>query len=366
MIEVDAPQFYADGPDLFAVAVDLELRTTNALWEAILGFTTEELEERALGELAHPEDWPRMREQFLATPKNGRTQFIEGRFLARDGSERVLQWNVYLADWQYFLVGRDVTQIRAANRARVEHQRDLEQLTNRLQRTNQALAAVGHMAGHDLVEPVRAIAQMASLVLDEEADRLEPRNFDRLKNYVVRPAARLRQMLDDVREHLRAVENDQKPHRENVDLGEALNNALEALNGTVTSVGAHFVRNSLGSVYGNPLQIQQIFQNLVSNACKYRAPDRQLVIAVSSVVLEDEVHIAVQDNGRGFEPAFREAVFEFGRKLHNAESDLWGSGIGLATVRYNVETQGGRVWADSTPGFGTTIHFTLPLPECTL
>jgi signal transduction histidine kinase len=197
------------------------------------------------------------------------------------------------------------------------------------------------------------------LVLQDE--ELSPKSRQRLSDFVVAPALRMRQMTEDLRGYLRSIQEDRGPDRQQqVSLEVALDRAIEALNGSIDAASARIIRNGLCVVTGNPLQLEAVFQNLISNACKYRSESRPLLITVSAVKLEDDVHISVRDNGIGFEPAFREDIFKLGRRLHNGESPKWGSGVGLATVRYHVETHGGRVWADSTPGEGTAIHFTIP------
>jgi chemotaxis family two-component system sensor kinase Cph1 len=106
------------------------------------------------------------------------------------------------------------------------------------------------------------------------------------------------------------------------------------------------------------MRLENVFQNLVSNAIKYRKPGVAPEIRVSAKQMDGCWMFSVQDNGVGIEPEFRDSVFEIFRRLHG--QDIPGNGLGLALSRKIVEAHGGRIWVDSERGEGSTFHFTLP------
>jgi signal transduction histidine kinase len=104
-----------------------------------------------------------------------------------------------------------------------------------------------------------------------------------------------------------------------------------------------------------------LFQNLLGNSIKYRSPDRPAKIHVSSRSHGSQWLISIHDNGIGFSPEYAEAIFTPFRRLHGKE--YAGTGVGLAICRRILERYGGKIWAESVPGEGSTFYFTLPHPH---
>ena len=114
----------------------------------------------------------------------------------------------------------------------------------------------------------------------------------------------------------------------------------------------------LPRIWGDPVQLNQVFTNLIDNAAKYMGQSPRRLIAISCVAEGDRYRFAVRDSGPGIEAKDREKVFRlFARLAPNGTS---GEGVGLATARAIVNRHGGRIWVDSTPGDGSTFYFTLP------
>ena len=110
-------------------------------------------------------------------------------------------------------------------------------------------------------------------------------------------------------------------------------------------------------IYGDRRQLDQLFRNLFSNALKFRGKSMPEV-RVTARQEPDGWHFVVTDNGIGIEPESLERIFGMFQRLHTAE-EYPGTGIGLAICQSIVEKHGGRIWAESTPGSGTSIHFTI-------
>ena len=131
-----------------------------------------------------------------------------------------------------------------------------------------------------------------------------------------------------------------------------LRSAIEESHATVTHGDLPFLPIDLS-------RITQLFENLLSNAIKYGKPGQAPQVHVSCVCSCDECTLSVQDNGIGFESDYAEQIFGMFKRLHGR--DVPGTGIGLALCRKIVESHGGRIWAESTPGVGSKFSFTIPV-----
>ena len=115
----------------------------------------------------------------------------------------------------------------------------------------------------------------------------------------------------------------------------------------------------LPSVRVHAIQLQQVFQNLISNAIKYHRPGISPVVHITARRENESVVFSVIDNGIGIEPEFQERIFGLFKRLHTG-SEYSGTGIGLALCQRIVERHDGRIWVESEPGTGSTFHFTFP------
>ena len=143
-----------------------------------------------------------------------------------------------------------------------------------------------------------------------------------------------------------------------VSLDAALDQAIGLLDGASSDSGARIEREPLPMVIGERGQLAQVFQNLLSNAMKYRRAGEAPVVRVWAEGSVSEWLISVQDNGIGFDPIYGERIFGLFKRLHR---DAYpGTGVGLGICRRIVERHGGRIWAESDgEGRGATFRFTL-------
>jgi light-regulated signal transduction histidine kinase (bacteriophytochrome) len=148
---------------------------------------------------------------------------------------------------------------------------------------------------------------------------------------------------------------------ETADLSASLNTALLALKGQMEEVGAVIVAGPLPTVRGDTSQLTQVFQNLLSNALKYRKPEVSPKIEITTLLENESWTVSVRDNGIGFDPRYAERIFGLFKRLHRDEYP--GTGLGLAICRRIVERYGGKIWAEGVSGEGAAFHFSLPLPR---
>ena len=139
---------------------------------------------------------------------------------------------------------------------------------------------------------------------------------------------------------------------------ETLDIALANLEHHIREAGATVEVGDLPDIQVDRTLMVMVLQNLIGNAIKYRRGVPPIV-RINAEKQGEEWHASVSDNGEGFDPQYSQSIFEPFKRLHG--TSVPGSGIGLATCRRIIERFGGRIWADSCPGQGSTFHFTLPL-----
>jgi light-regulated signal transduction histidine kinase (bacteriophytochrome) len=147
---------------------------------------------------------------------------------------------------------------------------------------------------------------------------------------------------------------------EAADSGAALATALANLGGAISESGATITADPLPSLPVHITHLQQLFQNLIGNAIKYRSPDRPPVVHIAAERRNGYWIFTVSDNGIGIEPEYKEKIFGLFKRLHTSD-EYSGTGIGLAICQRIVERYHGRIWVESEPGKGSTFRFTFPV-----
>ena len=240
-------------------------------------------------------------------------------------------------------------------RRRVEAERDA--LIAELTRSNEELERFAYVASHDLQEPLRMVSSYTQLLARRYQGRLDEK-ADRFIGYAVDGAARMQGLINDL---LAYSQVGRAGERRPVDAGEVFAEALARLELAVGRAGATVTAGPLPRVVAEPTELLQVFQNLVSNALKFRR-DEAPRVRVSATRSGSEWVIAVADNGMGIEPGYFDRVFVVFQRLH-PPGTYPGTGIGLAICKKVVERHGGRIWIESAPGRGSTFFFSLPAAE---
>ncbi len=225
-----------------------------------------------------------------------------------------------------------------------------------LERSNQELQQFAYVASHDLSEPLRMVSSYLNLLRRRYRGRLDP-DADEFIEYAVDGAARMRSLIEGLLAYSRAGRGEELP--EPVELASVTADVLRSLAAAMVEAGAEIEVTDLPVVMGVRGQLEQLVQNLVANALKFRADGRARVWVNEEAAPPGMVQIAVADGGIGIEPSEREHVFEMFQRLHDREV-YEGTGIGLAICRKIVERHGGRIWVDERDGGGTVFRFTLP------
>ncbi|HEX4826005.1 MAG TPA: MASE1 domain-containing protein [Candidatus Polarisedimenticolaceae bacterium] len=247
-------------------------------------------------------------------------------------------------------------ELRAARAELLGTISSLHERTAELTRSNEALQQFAYAASHDLQEPARTIGNYAELLVRRYEKALDA-NGKEFLGYVVESANWMQQLLEGLLAYSRVGSRMTQPTI--VLLDKSLEQALGNLRATLDETGARITSGPLPVVSGDPLQMVQLLQNIIGNAVKFRRRDVTPEIRVESWALESESVIAVHDNGIGFDPRFKERMFEIFQRLHS-RNEYPGIGVGLAISRKIVQLHGGRIWAEPRSGGGSTFLFALP------
>ena len=231
-----------------------------------------------------------------------------------------------------------------------------KQMVAELQRSNAILEEFAFSASHDLQEPLRTVKIYSEILKRRHADHLDPDGLIVL-DHLHRGAKRMETLLNDLLAYTRVTRFEKPSERTNAHL--AYESALQNLAVSISESNAKCTANSLPSVRMHFAHLQQLFQNLIGNAIKYRSPERAPVVIIGASRDAAVWHFSVEDNGIGIEPEFTKTIFGLFKRLHRAE-EYSGTGLGLAICQRIVEQYGGRIWVESKPGQGSTFKFTVP------
>ncbi|OGQ34982.1 MAG: hypothetical protein A3F16_07580 [Deltaproteobacteria bacterium RIFCSPHIGHO2_12_FULL_43_9] len=224
-------------------------------------------------------------------------------------------------------------------------------LIQSLNRKNKELDAFSHMVSHDLKNPFTAIKATVD-TLKEAA------SIQKVKEVVDNRVRGMSQKIDAL---LQFASCDKDiSNKEEIDLSICLENALKNLNADIGREKAIIHREPLPHAFVSSLLVELLFQNLISNAIKFKKPNTSPEIFISSRADGDFVVVSVKDNGVGIaEDENKNEIFGLFNRAKNSQG-IPGSGIGLATCRKIVESHGGKIWVESDSKQGTTFYFSLP------
>jgi PAS domain S-box-containing protein len=236
-------------------------------------------------------------------------------------------------------------------------ERDLAHVAGELRRSNSELEQFTYVASHDLQEPLRMVTNYLQLVERRYGSKLDADGLE-FVHYAVNGASRMKALIEDLLRMSRA--GTQAMNFTPVSAQVLADAAIQNLQIAIQESAAVVTTDPLPPVVADPTLLTQVFQNLIGNAIKFRAPGVQAQVHITANEREDEWVFSVRDNGLGIEPRHKERIFGIFERLHSADQ-YPGSGVGLAISQRVVERHGGRIWIESAPGEGSTFYFSIPV-----
>jgi PAS domain S-box-containing protein len=325
----------------------------NQFFQKTTGYTEGELQASGMNKLIHPDDF--LSRETLAIAKDN-TFSTEQRLFTKSGEIILMHVQItpLVVNGQPFRIAmyNDITAERRT-------QQDLEVSAKALKEHNDALEEFSYVISHDLQEPLRMITSFTQIVQRRYLTKINDENANYDFNFVIDGAKRMSTLIRDMLEYsrwsARALPLAQ------VNLNDALREAKLNLKVAIDTNAPILEVGELPTIAANRHMVVQVFQNLISNAIKYRHPERTPHIVINFEVTATDYLFSFKDNGIGFEQQYAERIFGIFQRLQTDRST--GNGIGLAICKRTIERQGGRIWTDSELGKGTVFYFTLPITE---
>ena len=332
---------------IFTATPNGDIDYFNRQWFEFSGLPFEEIKGWGWTQFVHPADLEENIERWLHSIKTGEPFLFQHRFRRADGLYR---WHLSRVRAMRDASG-DITMWIGSN-TEIHEQKEKE---DELRRANEDLQQFAYSASHDLQEPIRNVAVYSEIVARRYHDRLDD-DGKLFLGFLTEGGRRLATLIDDLLAYTRlgVIDEPTAP----VDSSVVLEHALSSLAEAIRESNATVTYDSLPEVCMGDAHLQQVFQNLISNALKYRKEEPPQ-IHVSAVREGATWRFAVQDNGIGIDAQYKETIFGVFKRLHR-DARYSGTGIGLAICQRVVERYGGRIWVESAPGEGATFFFTAP------
>lgn len=337
-------QFFMNSPYLMCFTnMEGKFLRVNPSFSSALGWPTNTFLDNPLIEFVHPSDRAKTLEGVELLRKGKILEGFQNRYRCKDGTYRTLEWSAIpdVENQVIAAIARDITEELIQKAELQQSLRELEQFA--------------YVASHDLQEPLRMIASYTQLLMEEYGELLQG-EAEEYASYIISGANRMRVLIQDLLRLSRVDRRGQKFTK--IDTSRVVKNVLRTLDVMVCENQAQVIVGELPDIVGDASQIPLVFQNIVTNALKYRR-DEPPVVYIKGESLPGEYLFSISDNGIGIEKEYLERIFWVFHRLHS-EAEYSGTGIGLAICEKIIERHSGRIWAESKFGEGTTFYFKIP------
>ncbi len=322
-----------------------------------LGYSKDELLNMCPIDIVAPDKRVEMPKNAMELWTRGYAKF-EIVHLAKNGKKIPVEVNNHLFKLKgktvALAISRDITE-------RKKTEKEMKKLIDDLKRSNDELEQFAYVASHDLQEPLRTTASFTQLLKRRYKGKFDS-DADEFMDYVIDASIRMKDQIEGLLEFSR-VTTGEKTFKQ-INMNDILNHAINNLKTLIKENNAKITYDSLPELSGDDDQLQRVFQNIISNAIKFRKKneDPRIHISVQRDEKNSEYIFQVADNGIGIEKQYLERIFVIFRRLHTQEM-YKGTGIGLSIVKRIIERHNGRIWAESDWGKGSTFFFTIPLQQ---
>lgn len=231
---------------------------------------------------------------------------------------------------------------------------ELEQTKNELELKNKELTQFAHIVSHDLQEPLRTVSGFAQLINSEYQGKLDEQ-ADKFLNFIIEATNRMSGLISEILDYSTIGKGKEMAL---VDCKEIVEIVQQDLVTVIECTNTSIEVDELPKVKAYETELRLLFQNLISNAIKFRKEGVAPKVKISAQK-KDGWTFSIQDNGIGIEDKHKDKIFRIFQRLHS-DSEYKGTGIGLAHCKKIVDLHNGKIWIDSNIGEGSTFHFSIP------
>lgn len=343
------------------------------------GLTSDQINKEGWIQIVHPDEREENLKEWTKAVSSGQNFLMEHRFRKHDGEYR---WQLSLAIPQKDKDGNikmwvgsstDIQEQKMFT-AELENKvqlrtRELQQKNLDLENMNKELQSFVYISSHDLQEPLRKIQTFSSRILETEHERLSDtakRHFSRMQ----KSAQRMQNLIQDLIAYSRTTVQESK--FEDTNLEEVIDEIKETLSEELEQIDVTLKLHNICDVKIIPVQFKQVIHNLISNSIKFARTNHPLIIQINCEEVDGKAagisglvpdkhysHIQFVDNGIGFDPAYKDKIFEVFQRLHSKD-DYTGTGIGLAIVKRIIENHEGLILADGRLNEGAIFDIYIP------
>jgi PAS domain S-box-containing protein len=333
---------------IFTTTAHGDVDYLNRQWQEFSGLSFEEIKQGGWMTIIHPDDYDAVAAAWQHSIQSGEPFHSELRFCRADGE---YCWHLGRAHAMRNPEGKISMWIGSYTDIHEQKERETQ-----LRMVNADLEQFVYSASHDLQEPVRTVAVYSEIVAKRYHEQLDG-NGQQFLGFLKEGGRRLAMLIRDLLAYTRA--GNVQDGRATVDSVRVLQHTLASLAEAIRESDATVTYDALPEVFIGEAHLQQLFQNLITNAIKYRSTDAPR-INISAERTAGEWRFRVRDNGIGIDPQYKEKIFGVFKRLHH-DDNRGGTGIGLAICRRVVEQYGGRIWVESEEGQGASFFFTVPV-----
>ncbi|HMQ99492.1 MAG TPA: PAS domain S-box protein [Ignavibacteria bacterium] len=342
---------------IYAMSIDGQIQSWNPGAEKLYGFSERDAIGRNISIVIPDFKQNELNHILNKVAKGERIESLETKRQRRD--KKMIDVSLTLSPiWDEAGIVTSVSAISRDITFKKQVEEELRRYAEELALSNEELYVFSYAASHDLQEPLRSIQNFLETLNKKYKKRLGPEMEEQI-SAADDGVTRMYRLITDFLMYSRV--GTERAVKEEVDCNMALKDATANLELAIKESKASIKQFTLPKIYGNFVQITQVFQNPIANAIKYQGENTPS-IDISAEKKDGMWLFAVKDNGIGIEQWFSERIFIVFQKLHDHRK-YPGSGIGLALCKRVIEKHGGKIWFESEVGKGTTFLFTLPVLE---
>ncbi len=321
----------------------------------LLGYGSEDIDQsyNAFWPILHPEDLARTKQMFHDHFKKQIPFDINYRLQKKSGEYNWFHVQAVSIHDENGKVLRMVGSMKDIN-DRMLFESEQNRLIKLLTRSNAELDDFAYIASHDLKEPLRAIRNHSTFLLEDYEDKLDDDGVKKL-NRLIFLSQRMEKLISDLLYFSRLGQ--EKPKFQMTDMNTIMEDLQDTMHEILEEKNAHIILpDPLPSIMCDSTRTTELFRNLITNAIKYNDNDKKIIEI--GYIPGNEHTFYVKDNGIGIEPEMFDSIFRIFKRLNKETAYGEGTGVGLSFVKKIIERNGGKIWVESEPGLGTTFFFT--------